>query len=109
MNLLMYLGTKLLTYSVLGALFMSTWLYTHEMVHVVIAGYNNCTDVYIDWFNAEGVATISTCQNYPDWFLLANSINEVIGYTVALPLWLIIFVLIVFYLEDNLFNLRGVY
>lgn len=62
--------------------------YGHEGVHVAIAEYYHCVDIEADLFKVS-----SNCSNSPDLdkIRFLNSLNEIVGYGIVPPLYLLVF------------------
>ena len=82
--------TKLMINTALvGVLCISGWVAGHEAVHWAVMKYNGCVNISYDWigFNVSGY-----CAASPDWYYLLQGLNEIVGYSIAMPLWLIVFI-----------------
>ena len=67
------------------------YVFVHELAHASIFYVYDCKDIKFG-LDINGIFTESVCDN--DEAKLATAINEIVGYTVALPLFVIIIMLI---------------
>lgn len=78
---------------------------THEATHYIIFDAFDCEDINFGWskYSIYTNANLNSCS-YPEYMLLAQSINEVVGYSIIPFMILISFILIE--LWDNSVKLK---
>ena len=84
---------KLLSFTIFLFIITSTYLYVHESTHKVIFQNYGCEDIKQELFKVTAI-----CNTNTDVEAL-NNMNEIIGYNVSLPLYIIIILLYI--------NLKG--
>ena len=83
------------TVTIFIVLLLTMMTYLHEKTHERIFINEGCDDIKFNWFSVSAECDANSNAD------LLTSQNEIIGYNVAMPLYLLIIIIVIYIMKNN--------